>query len=350
MTLLILDVLPVSPNYISVLLMNGVFLIPIFYTIVLSYRDGLANNKLITGLCISALILEILGIVLTFVFELSPEGVHNSKIWEIPVALICLSIAWCPPILHAQTLPTKKTLLRLMGRTHCYGDLYCTPEVGDINSVNTNVDDWSETQSPGTSLLRPEACEEDGRPRSAGDINVWEAVSQHPEYCARWKSGMIIGFLRLILLPGFAILVGYAWKIIDVHRLHDGLNNLDVSHPLFQSFLVCLLTGFVGYLLAWVACVMCLHIIAFAVPLTLTTPISFILIMLIDTCKIFGTPDSTCVIEDKHNLKYTLPAAVCLYVAQLLSTGFFIFKTHNLIMQKESRVKYTNYIQSFYNI
>ena len=39
-----------------------------------------------------------------------------------------------------------------------------------------------------------------------------------------------------------------------------------------------------------------------------------------------------------HNLKYTLPAAICLYLAQIFCTSFFIFRTQTIVMQTESNV------------
>ena len=71
----------------------------------------------------------------------------------------------------------------------------------------------------------------------------------------------------------------------------------------------------------------------FAIPLCLATPLSLLVIILYDlNTMVFPTPMM------EHDLWYTWPAASCLYVAQIVITGFYIFKTPQNAMQRESNV------------
>ena len=45
-----------------------------------------------------------------------------------------------------------------------------------------------------------------------------------------------------------------------------------------------------------------------------------------------------CELMADHNLLHTLPGAVCLYLAQILSTSYFIFRTSTIAMQREPEV------------
>ena len=170
------------------------------------------------------------------------------------------------------------------------------------------------------------------REEELNSIDPWSIVAKYPEVSARWKSSIIAGILRLLFIPGFSILLAHYMSIIDVHKLQSGLEGINSSNAMFTPFMVNIFVSLGGYVLAWAACIMCLRIAAFALPLTLATPVALLYVM-------FSCGFSGCNVAHGHNLTYTLPAALCLYVAQLLSTSYFIYKTQTLIMQKESQVK-----------
>jgi hypothetical protein len=77
---------------------------------------------------------------------------------------------------------------------------------------------------------------------------------------------------------------------------------------------------------------MCIQKIAFALPLTLATPISMALIYIPGLCGTNAIP-FTC---DKAQDDYVIPLALCLWFAQFLSTGFYVWKDQSFIMAKES--------------
>ena len=83
--------------------------------------------------------------------------------------------------------------------------------------------------------------------------------------------------------------------------------------------------------------------LAFALPLTIATPIAFVLVLYVEACQInmFDGTSSTAVCDvELRNLVFVVPSVVCLYVAQILSTGYYVFQGQAIIMEKESQVYY----------
>ena len=120
--------------------------------------------------------------------------------------------------------------------------------------------------------------------------------------------------------------------------LKQGTESIASSHVLFAPFLLFLFTSLLGYVLGWMACMMRMQPVAFSLPLCLATPLCLLIILIQESCSVFFTHIDDCHFLDKHNLAVSLPAAACLYLAQILCTGYFIFKTSTIPMQRESEV------------
>ena len=140
-------------------------------------------------------------------------------------------------------------------------------------------------------------------------------------------------------------------------------------------------------MVGWGACVMGIHKAAFTAPLILSTPLAVALIVIPQSCDIifhhlqvsscnihvycvfyflydndiailylfgiyiyiymsitisfhvhFDVLQIDCSLPLTHRPEITIPAACLLYISQLLSVGFFLFKTVTIVMPKESQV------------
>ena len=340
-SLFTMEVLSESPPFVTVWVMNGIFFVPILAHVIRNFRDGGSSRKCIMIVMVVAFVLELVGIGLTCVFELTAYGLNRNikEAWEIPVSLLCVSIAWTPYLQQQQLFPTAKTLNDLLRKKPV---LKCRDPVGTSvprmeNSSGTSglgsLPD-TRTSTRTTSLLSDDNCE------LSAQSMAW-LVFTYPQLSARWKNGILQNSLKIVLIPSMCILYGHLFHIIEVGRLGAGLHNITPAHINFTSFLCSILCSLGGYLLGWVACTICLQKQCFALPLTLATPLCLLLTMLSDFCVLpgHGGPHG-CAQLHLYTLEIIIPAALCLVAAQILSTAVFIFQTQTIVMQLESHVSH----------
>src|SRR6218665_4151604 len=263
-----------SPASIVVWVMNGVFSVPLLFHFLQVRRGHFSSTKRwkIVLLCLG-LVFEIAGIALAVIVVMAPfESKRRiEEVWEIPVSLILISIAWSPYVQKCQLYPRQDQLERL----------------------------WRQKRSR----------------RIRGMPSTDRAISIYPELSARWKNSAITCLLRIIFIPGFGILYAYATKLINVTDLRAGFLNLTTVHPEFVNFMVSIFTSLVGCILGVMACIMCMQKLAFAIPLILATPVSFVLVVLQDKCllNLWRKEGTGCdVMLTDAEFYLIVPAAICL--------------------------------------
>ena len=100
-------------------------------------------------------------------------------------------------------------------------------------------------------------------------------------------------------------------------------------------FLTQLLTSFFGYLFSWIACIMTIHSMGFALPLLLSTPTAIAWYYLGRGHVFPFTHDQSEYISSSH----LYPAAPCIwlaiYVGQLLGMAYFLCTKSNLILSQD---------------
>ncbi len=373
--LFVVEIAMEVPEYMSILMMNGVFLIPICFQIrasVIQRSRGEPQGKVL-GVLVAALLLSVLGLALTAYFVIKNDFFYLQmwKLWEIPVCLILLSIAWCPFVQVRQLYPNRdqlhKALVRKYRSVPKYHQLvqnqqeeearrqFATDLASDADSRQTSsgrgsgyftsVSMSSTNGDTNSSSSSPDSQTEQRIQLTLDD--PLELIVSEPRYNARWKITIFTTFLKLLLIPGFALLFGYLFNIVNIPLLHTGFAEIHVSNNSFPSFLMSILASFGGYLVGWVACVMGMHKVAFVVPLSLATPLALGFRMLQDFCVIQIEPPCHPSDVTGERMYLTIPAALFLYVAQILSTGVFIYKTKSFIMLKESQVRCTEAVACF---
>jgi hypothetical protein len=133
-----------------------------------------------------------------------------------------------------------------------------------------------------------------------------------------------------------------SWKFHDVQfsDLGNGFEYLGSNHDtVFGYFLVNIFVSFVGYGIGFVACSMAIQKISFALPITLMTPISFLIALGCE--KSWWAADW--LFDQKLQISHKqLVVAICVcfatFLAQSLSTTYYIWRSQDFIMAKESQL------------
>ena len=360
-SLFVIVVLPESTAYIGVLLMNGVFIVHILSQILRFFQDGILENKAVFFKYLLAFCFALGGLIFTGIFEFAPGTEWKNKIWTIPLALVSLSIAWSPFMQKAQLYPREKDINSKKRKLTKFSEVaervdrarrWIQSQQNSTASTMTQsaseasysgVDSDYGSADPGSRTRASSNQDADEVSSSQAKVffrNINKFIQVYPEHSARWKNSIISSSVKIILIPAFAFLYGHLLDVIIISDIPAGFNNISTNHPAFPMFLTTLLSSFAGYLFGWLACTLCMQKVSFAIPLTLATPLAFGILLAKASCDISITGldwSVNCGIQER-NLELALPAAICLYISQLLSTGFFVLHSHAIVMQKESQV------------
>lgn len=210
----------------------------------------------------------------------------------IPVSLLLISIAWCPKVRKLQIEPRQKRSI--------YEDDHSDIMLGGSDGVLPQ----------GVTRLPSEP---------SSDKN------------ARAKATIISGLVKLVTMPFVAALFCRICKVAELDKLHEGFEKFTVHDEAFPYFMVQIIASLVGYVLCWLACSMRLQRVAFALPLVLATPVSMVIVLAPDLCNTVAIH-----LCGDYSDEWVYVLAFTLWSAQLLSTGYYMFKDQGFIMEKES--------------
>ena len=323
LALFVIGVLPKTPPYVGVLLMNGVFLMygasMLINTVI---RKGIRNYPFLSITLILAVLVSTGGIILTIFCDSCPGMLRKGiQSWAIPVSLVCLSIAWCNPLQRLMLVPRMTDRLR--------------------EQIERNTEkDNGQSNRDGNAVPSSESTA-----KSKQDID--DLITAYPQLSARWKNCIITSLLKLILTPGFCILFIYVLHGLDLRKLGAGFHSITPDSRQFTPFLINIICSFVGYLMGWLACKLAMQRLGFALPLVVATPVALVLVLFMDSCKMQvmeDEPDKMRCDFEVRNLAFIVPSAVCLYLAQILSTGYYVFQGQKIVMEKESQVTHIQHI------
>ena len=160
-----------------------------------------------------------------------------------------------------------------------------------------------------------------------------QGVIQGPPVNRRTTSGkdaIVSSLWKLILTPFIAVMFIKVYNIVELDSIFAGLKQIRVSNPSFVYFLLHVLTSFFGYHFGWLACSLCMQKVGFALPLTLATPIAIFMIHVTGICETDTIP-LPCTTDDQI---YILSAGALLWVAQLISITYYVWKGEGKILAK----------------
>ena len=147
---------------------------------------------------------------------------------------------------------------------------------------------------------------------------------------ASGKAAIVSSLWKLILTPLVAIALSEIHDIVELENMSAGFKAITASNPSFVYFMLHIFASFFGYHFGWLACSLCMQQIGYALPLTLATPITIVLIHFTWVCETSTIP-LPCTSEDQA---YILGAGTPLWLGQFLATTYYVWKSQGLIMAK----------------
>lgn len=227
------------------------------------------------------------------------EDISEEKVvWVIPVALVFVSIAWCPKVFKYVMEPATDQ-----------------PAPGLENSASTSTT----VELGGVPVALP-----------AGSTILDAAVNVKS---ARGKAAIINSLWKLTLIPFMCALFAYIYETANLKKLSQGFEDFTTRNPAFPHFMAQIFTSLIGHLLGILACAMCMQRLAFALPMFIATPISLVLAEIHNTVQNILPFDSN---DSNTTIVYVAGIGFLFWLAQLLSVGYYVFKEPGFIMGKES--------------
>ncbi|XP_068739006.1 uncharacterized protein [Montipora capricornis] len=144
------------------------------------------------------------------------------------------------------------------------------------------------------------------------------------------KAAIIASLWSIFLTPLVATFFSKIFNINELHNISAGFKAINTSNPSFVFFILHVAASFFGYHLGWLSCSLCMQRIAYALPLTLATPIAVLIVLVPGFCEsnIIVLP---CKSDD---LNFILPAGSLLWLSQFFATTYYVWKNRGLIMAK----------------
>ena len=217
------------------------------------------------------------------------EGISEQKVvGVIPVALVFVSIAWCPKVFK-----------------------YVMEPATDHMSTTVELGGVPVPLPPGNTILD-------------AAVNVKSA---------RGKAAIINSLWKLTLIPFTCALFAHFYETANLKKLSQGFQDFTTHNSAFPHFMAQIFTSLIGHLLGILACAMCMQRLAFALPMFFATPISLVLAEIHDTVWNILPFDSN---DSDTTIAYVAGIGFLFWLAQLLSVGYYVFKEPGFIMGKES--------------
>ncbi|XP_066293420.1 uncharacterized protein [Branchiostoma lanceolatum] len=298
---MVIEALSTTRSALGILLMNSIYIVQIvfqlffeLYKFVRPKEDRPASWKWLLAFLVSTILaIGSFGVIVYFTADMDP----NSG-WKVPLAVLLLSLAWAPVM---QKLQTQR---------------WDAEEVDEESQKDPNEADDDEDEED----------EEKKFQRT------------RPDKDARWRSGMITSFLKLLLTPAVVTLYVYTFNIgrAEVMWSWTAWSQINMSHPAINSFLVNIFTSFGAYIFCLFACSICIYHVGFAVPLLLSTVFAYLFAFIVPVCEVF-IPEEAC-IADTLSYSWGIPAAVCLFLAQLISVWSFLARSPTNVLEKDSKI------------
>lgn len=219
---------------------------------------------------------------------------------EIPITIAFLSIAWSPKIRKLQTKPANPVA------------------VADHQASMENVEFIDDAEA----------------------ISVTPKDSPPPpkKQAAREKAAIVMSLVQLIMTPLASLIFCQILGIAELEKVGEGFNLITSNHPAFYFFLTQIFVTFLGYHMAWLACSMYAQRPAFALPLTLATPLALVLIEVRGSCENYSFIPLKCGPQEGDQLYYMIAVAILMLTGQFLSTGYYVWANMGYIMGKASHL------------
>ena len=147
---------------------------------------------------------------------------------------------------------------------------------------------------------------------------------------AQLKATVISNLIKLLTTPFIASIMANYFKVAELGALKDGFGFLTTKNPVLPDFLAQIFCSLGAYCIGVLVCKIRMQRIAFALPLTLATPIALVIINLPWICSLQNHLPIKCV--QANDLWFTLLAAGFVFIGQFLCSGYYIWRDPGFIM------------------
>ncbi|KAL5019920.1 hypothetical protein ScPMuIL_002812 [Solemya velum] len=326
----VLKVLSFAHPADGLLLMNGIFIIPILNKFIMCFlHRGDSTIKKWSILFFIALLFELTGLALILYIQiewLNDNNLFQTNFWHGPVAILCLSFAWSPWLQNKLTLTETEDEKPV--------------EEDSFSAMDSNPQSRTASQSSGYITTTSDILDRQKEVRVRFSIPEKETTKMKSGI---WKMTIFMSGVKVFFILIFSFLLYYIdqQKAVSPTKAWDVFKSawdwVDSGRDVYY-FVGNLLSGFLGYLVALIACRTCMQRGAFATPLFLSTPIAAVVLRLDVTCKYLFSQSTTCSPENYSPLVYFASAAGCLLLAQIFSTGWLVFRDNCIVLLPETQI------------
>lgn len=277
------------------------------------------------------------GVTLTFYITYTNLN-QKSDFAYACVSILCLSVSWLP-WLHKSIIQTQ----HLLEKEDEEDNSQETPQSNKNEANSHNAESTNETLACSNS--------NDNKPTGGPKPDTIEVYTH--------KILIVSSFTKILTIIIFACVMQNLEQGSDVGILHKlgnvWLVEFDTSTDLGRQkiyLIVNITLSFLGYIIGIYALKTQMNIFGFVLPLLLATPLSFLLLYVPNICNNFDLSHGTrmyietiCVNKiQKEDIEFLLPALFLLWIAQFLSTGFYVLGSSACILQHEIKVTMIIYI------
>lgn len=319
-TVVMVTTLPVSPDFLVVLMCNIAGL-PL--TLQKVYRKLCQRDHLTS-------VWDTMRSLVSTLFFLAGNIMLSLKVADLQgiilaqLSLFLLSIVWSPTFREFQIQNRPGEEDRETGMEH------------STDAVKECVDTL---QKSGTnSKFRPKETftTKPVYEEMASDINNNNEGSSQSETgppkltrTAQAKTAVISSLCKLFFIPLTAVAFSTVYDIVKLNTF-EGFKAITTSNPSFLYFILHILTSFFCFHFGWIACSLRMQRIGLALPLTLATPITVIITQFKGFCETEIIP-LPCASGDIH---YVLGAGLLLWLAQCLGATHYLWESPGKILGK----------------
>ncbi|XP_041356161.1 uncharacterized protein LOC121373551 [Gigantopelta aegis] len=246
------------------------------------------------------------------------------QIWHLPIAVGCLSFAWCPSI--------QKDMMQSSVEEERDDDEDDDDEDGPRNLAHT-------TSTQQSSIYGSASANSSGVAKVTKPKKIFHKKST-------WKTSIISHAVKIPCIFVFSFVLFY----FD-DSIYGGIGLTEQAHSEFvdawddwftkrefTDFLINVLTSIAGYFLAFLACHGSMQKLGFAVPLFLSFPAYVTVLFISSSCGFVLKGIQDVCQDDFQPLWLGIVGCVVVMLGLILSTSWFVFRTDRVILQNETRI------------
>ncbi|XP_052265046.1 uncharacterized protein LOC127867732 isoform X2 [Dreissena polymorpha] len=331
----------------TVLLMSGVFVLPVLYNALHSWmadRGRTAKFFFTVALAFELAGLGLAGYTFANHNKIPDQDVgtveDSTRFGVMVTAVLCLSVAWIPAI-QRRLLNTGSDADVTSEQTLDDSDAFAREIMGEQTFVKSLASSRETTGHSEPSSSGYQSISNSNPMRASVRLNnvIASQPAQKPTRKlapSTWKLTIVMSAVKAVCIFGFSILF-YAWMLPNASA-DDWVKGWGQMSQLTKTDWVMFVGNiggtFFGYFTAYIACTTRMQRFGFSVPLTLfSTPLSYVTFY-----AMCARGEANCTM---YGDAFSVSALVLLVVAQTLSNGYLLFRSQFLAMLKEDQLFWT---------